>query len=118
MNKKELEAFAIEFAKGIKTEKDLNEFSQTLAKVTIEAVLNAELHEHLGYSRYEQSENSNSRNGSMSKTLKTDKSQIKIDTPRDRDGSFEPRLVKKNQTRFHGVSDKVPYLYAKGMSTR
>ena len=118
MNKKELEAFAIEFAKGIKTEKDLNEFSQTLAKVTIEAALNAELDEHLGYSRYEQSENSNSRNGSTSKTLKTDKSQIKIDTPRDRDGSFEPRLVKKNQTRFHGVSDQVLCLYAKGMSTR
>ncbi len=85
--------------------------------MTIEAALNAELDEHLGYSRYEQSENSNSRNGSTSKTLKTDESQIKIDTPRDRDGSFEPRLV-KNQTRFHGVGDKMPCLYAEGMSTR
>ena len=52
MNKKELQAFAREVAKGLKTEKDLNEFSQMLTKVTVEAALNAELEDHLGYARH------------------------------------------------------------------
>lgn len=52
MNKKELEAFAREAAKGLKTEKDLNEFSQMLTKVTVEAALNAELDDHLGYDKH------------------------------------------------------------------
>ena len=69
MNKKELQAFAREVAKGLKTEKDLNEFSQMLTKVTVEAALNAELEDHLGYARHAPSENANSRNGYSSKTL-------------------------------------------------
>lgn len=63
MNKKELEAFAREAAKTLKTEKDFNEFSQMLTKITVEAVLNAELDEHLGYDRHHASDNTNSRNG-------------------------------------------------------
>ena len=65
MNKKELQAFAREVAKGLKTEKDLNEFSQMLTKVTVEAALNAELEDHLGYARHAPSENANSRNVSI-----------------------------------------------------
>lgn len=63
MNKEELEAFAREAAKGLKTEKDLNEFSQMLTKVAVEATLNAELDDHLGYSKHEASSTDNSRNG-------------------------------------------------------
>ena len=63
MDKKELEAFAREAAKGIKSEKDLDDFRQILTKVTVEAALNAELEEHLGYARHEASKNLNSRNG-------------------------------------------------------
>ena len=63
MNKKELHAFAREVAKDLKTEQDLNEFSQMLTKVTVEAALNAELDDHLVYVRHEQSENDNGRNG-------------------------------------------------------
>ena len=59
MNKKELEAFAREAAKGLKREKDLNEFSQMLTKVAVEAALNAELDDHLGYSKHETSETDN-----------------------------------------------------------
>lgn len=118
MNKKELEAFAREAAKGLKTEKDLNEFSQMLTKITVEAALNAELEDHLGYSRHQQSEGSNSRNGFSTKTLKTEDGQFQLDTPRDREGSFEPRLVKKHQTRFTSMDDKILSLYAKGMTTR
>jgi len=61
MNKKELEAFAKEAAKGIKTEKDLNDFRQMLTKVTVETALNAELDDHLGYDKHAQSSQPNSR---------------------------------------------------------
>jgi len=118
MNKKDLEAFAREAAKGLKTQDDLKEFSQMLTKITVEAALNAELDDHLGYDRNEQSDNSNSRNGYTSKTLKTEDGQFKLDTPRDREGSFEPKLVKKGQTRFTSMDDKILSLYAKGLSTR
>lgn len=95
MNPKDLEAFAKEAAKGIKTEKDLDDFRKMLTKVTVEAALNAELEDHLGYEKHGQSGSSNSRNGSGRKRLKTEAGLVDIETPRDRDGSFEPQLVKK-----------------------
>lgn len=118
MNKKELEAFAREAAKGLKTEKGLNEFSQMLTKITVEAALNAELDDHLGYDKHRQSSTNNTRNGYTSKTLKTEEGPFELDTPRDREGSFEPQLVKKHQTRFTSMDDKILSLYAKGMTTR
>lgn len=118
MNKKELEAFAREAAKSIKSEKDLNDFRQMLTKVTVETALNAELDEHLGYDRHEINTSSNSRNGYTSKTLRTEDGQFEVNTPRDREGSFEPQLVKKQQTRFTSMDDKILSLYAKGMTTR
>ena len=75
MNRKELEAFAREAAKSIKTEKDLNSFSQMLTKVTVEAALNVELDEHLGYDKHQESATDNYRNGFSSKTLKTEDGQ-------------------------------------------
>ena len=118
MNKKELEAFGKKAAKNIKTPQDLTEFSQALKKVMVEAALNAELDEHLGYAKHEQSRSVNSRNGYSSKTVKTEDGPLELDTPRDRDSSFEPKLVKKHQTRFTAMDDKILYLYAKGMTTR
>lgn len=118
MNKQELEAFAKEAAKQIKSEGDLNEFRQMLTKVTVEAALNAELDDHLGYEKHAKSKTSNSRNGYSSKTIKTEEGQFELDTPRDREGSFEPELVKKQQTRFTSMDDKILSLYAKGMTTR
>lgn len=118
MNKKELEAFAKQAAKSIKTESDLTDFRKMLTKVTVEAALNAELDEHLGYSRHEQSSKDNYRNGYSSKTIRTEDGEVDLDAPRDRDSSFEPQLVKKNQTRFTSMDDKILYLYSKGMTTR
>ena len=118
MNKKELEAFAKEAAKSIKTEKDLTDFTHMLTKVAVEAALNAELDDHLGYDRHEKTNTDNSRNGFSSKTVRTEEGQFELDTPRDRDGSFEPQLVRKQQTRFTAMDDKILYLYAKGLSTR
>lgn len=118
MNKKELEAFAKQAAKSIKTESDLTDFRKMLTKVTVEAALNAELDEHLGYARHEQATKDNYRNGYSSKTIRTEDGEVDLDAPRDRDSSFEPQLVKKNQTRFTSMDDKILYLYSKGMTTR
>ncbi len=118
MNKKELEAFAKQAAKSIKTEADLTDFRKMLTKVTVEAALNAELDEHLGYARHEQSNKDNYRNGYSSKTIRTEDGEVDLDAPRDRESSFEPQLVKKNQTRFTSMDDKILYLYSKGMTTR
>jgi len=118
MNKEDLEAFAREAAKTLKTEKDLNDFRAMLTKVTVEAALNAELDDHLGYTKHEQSVSDNSRNGVSRKTLRTEDGQFELDTPRDRQGDFEPKLVKKHQTRFTSMDDKILFLYAQGMTTR
>lgn len=118
MNKEDLEAFAREAAKTLKTEKDLNDFRAMLTKVTVEAALNADLDDHLGYTKHEQSPSDNSRNGVTRKTLRTEDGQFELDTPRDRQGDFEPQLVKKHQTRFTSIDDKILFLYAQGMSTR
>jgi len=109
---------AREAAKTIKTEADLNDFRKMLTKVTIETALNVEMDDHLGYNRHEKSQISNSRNGFTSKTLKTEDGSFEVDTPRDRDASFEPQLVRKHQTRFASMDDKILSLYAKGMTTR
>lgn len=118
MKKEELEAFARETAKSLKTEQDLNDFSQMLTKITVEAALNAELDDHLGSDKHKLSVVSNSRNGYSKKVLRTEDGQFEIATPRDRDGSFEPQLVKKQQTRLTSMDSKILSLYAKGMTTR
>jgi putative transposase len=117
-NTKELEAFAKEAAKGIKIPQDLNDFSRMLKKITVEAALNAEMDEHLGYEKHAKSVVKNSRNSRTSKRIKTEDGEFDLDTPRDRDGSFEPKLVKKNQSRFTSMDEKILWLYAQGMSTR
>ena len=118
MNKKELQAIAEAAAKNIKTEDDLNQFRQMLTKITVETALNAELEDHLGFGKGEQSDAGNNRNGYTSKTLQTEAGQFELDTPRDRAGSFEPQLVKKHQRRFTSMDDKIIFLYAQGMTTR
>lgn len=118
MDKKALEAFAREAAKSIKTESDLDDFRKILTKVTVETALNAELDEHLGYQKHQSRTNSNSRNGYSGKSIITDDGEVDIDVPRDREASFEPQLVRKHQTRFQSMDDKILSLYAKGMTTR
>ena len=118
MKTEELKKIAQEAAKNIKTEQDLAEFQQMLTKVTVEAALNAELEDHLGYERHEKSDNANHRNGYSSKTVQTDVGQFELNTPRDRNGDFEPQMVKKGQRRFTAMDDKILFLYAQGMTTR
>ncbi|KOE76363.1 transposase [Vibrio parahaemolyticus] len=118
MDKKALEAFAREAAKSIKTESDLDDFRKMLTKVTVETALNAELDEHLGYQKHQARTSSNSRNGYSGKSIITDDGEVDIEIPRDREASFEPQLIRKHQTRFQSMDDKILSLYAKGMTTR
>ena len=118
MKKEDLLAIAQEAAKNIKTEHDLNALTQMLSKITIEAALNAELDDHLGYDKHDVTDSTNSRNGYTSKTIQTENGQFEINTPRDRNGDFEPKLVKKNQRRMPSVQDKVMHFYTTGLSTR
>ncbi len=83
----------------------------------VERVLQGELTHHLGYGRYEHAaKENNSRNGSSRKRLLTEDGVLDIEVPRDRQGSFEPKLIEKRQTRLDGFNDKIISLYAKGMS--
>ena len=91
-----------------------------LTAALVERALNAELSEHLGYEKNSPAGrgSGNNRNGTSSKTLKTDKGELPIEVPRDRNGSFEPVLLKKHQTHFDGFDDKILSMYARGMSVR
>lgn len=118
MDEKKLKALAAELAKGLKTEADLNQFSRLLTKLTVETALNAELTDHLGHEKNAPKKGSNTRNGYSSKTLLCDDGEIELNTPRDRENTFEPQLIKKNQTRITQMDSQILSLYAKGMTTR
>jgi putative transposase len=87
-----------------------------LSKRILEKALQIEMDNHLGYSRYDRSEFQNARNGAFQKTLITNNGTIELDVPRDRNGNFEPAIVKKKQSRVAGLDQKIVSLYAKGMS--
>ena len=120
MDHKKLQAMAEELAKDVKTPDDLNQLSAFLTKLTVEAALKGEMSHHLGYDKSElEGHNSgNSRNGYSSKKLKGDHGEIDLQTPRDRNSTFEPQLIKKGQSRITGMDEQILSLYAKGMSTR
>ena len=93
---------------------------QQLTKALVERALTGELTHHLGYEKHDTAgDNSgNSRNGTTPKTMRGKRGQVQIDVPRDRNAEFEPQLVKKGQTRFDGLDDKIISLYARGMTQR
>lgn len=87
-----------------------------LTKAILERALTAEMDDHLGYERYDRSDQNNSRNGSYPKNLLTDNGVVKLSIPRDREGEFEPAIIPKKRTRIEGLDQKILSLYAKGMS--
>jgi len=93
---------------------------QSLVKQTVEAFLEVEMEEHLGYPKYapEGRGSGNSRNGATPKTVRGDFGEVEIETPRDRNGDFDPRIVSKRQTSIGNFTDTVISLYARGMTTR
>lgn len=97
-----------------------NGLLKQLTKAIIERAMQAELTTHLGYEKHsvEGHNTGNSRNGTSSKRLKGDFGTLEVAVPRDREASFEPQLVPKGETRWHGFDDKILSLYARGMTTR
>jgi putative transposase len=97
-----------------------NGLLKQLTKKLVERALEAEMAEHLGHARHEPVANptGNTRNGKSRKTLKGEFGELPIEVPRDRHGSFEPRLIAKHQTRWTGFDDKILSLYARGMTVR
>jgi transposase-like protein len=91
-----------------------------VTKAVLERALGEELTEHLGYEKHDPAGrgSGNSRNGTTDKRLQTEIGGINLDVPRDRNGSFEPRIVRKGQTRLDGFNERIIALYARGLSTR
>jgi putative transposase len=97
-----------------------NGLLKQLTKAILERAMQAELSDHLGYDKHDPAgyNSGNSRNGKTRKKVKGEFGEIEVETPRDRDGSFEPKILPKHQTRFGGFDDKILSMYARGMSTR
>jgi putative transposase len=112
-----------ELLAGARTEEEIVGPGGLLSQLTkrlVERALEVEITDHVGYERHHEPPGGtgNSRNGSTSKRLITEHGEVPIDTPRDRDGSFSPKIVKKRQRRFEGFDDKILALYSRGLSTR
>src|SRR5437870_1666794 len=97
-----------------------NGLLKQLTKAILERALQAELTDHLGFERHDPAghHSGNSRNGSGRKALRGDFGELELETPRDRQATFEPKIVAKRQTRWTGFDDKIISMYARGMTTR
>jgi len=109
-----------ELVKGPMTPEQAQDLMLALNKAVIERIIGAEMNAHLGYppGAPKPPEQTNERNGSSGKTLLTDRGAVRIDVPRDRDGSFEPILIPKHERRFRGFDERIIAMYARGMSVR
>lgn len=116
----DVDALVASLADGGNVEEDLAAAVMELKKRVMERALEAEMTEHLGYEKHapEGYDGGNSRNGVGTKTVITDAGAVELAVPRDRNGSFEPRLVKKGQRRLKGFDDKLISLYARGLTVR
>ena len=119
MEHKRLQEIAQEIATTHNTQEALfgnQGLIKTLTAHVLEAALKGEMAAHLGYEKHQRTKSENARNGTSTKKLQTAQGALPIELPRDRQGSFEPQLVKKHQTRFEGLDHQIISLYAKGMS--
>jgi putative transposase len=112
-----------ELLAGAKSEEEIVGPGGLLSQLTqrlVERALEVELTDHLGYEPHREPPGGigNTRNGATSKTPQTEHGPVEINAPRDRDGSFEPKLVRKRQRRFEGFDERILALYSRGMSTR
>jgi transposase-like protein len=109
-----------QFGNGPMTAEAINAASLAFKKALIERALGGEMNHHLGYSpgASKPAAVTNQRNGKGAKTVLTEDGPIRIEVPRDRDGSFEPLLIPKHERRFTGFDDKIVAMYARGMTVR
>jgi putative transposase len=108
---------------GYKKPEDIigeNGLLKQLTKAILERALTAEMSDHLGYEKHDPAghHRGNTRNGKSAKTLRGDFGELELETPRDRQATFEPKIVAKRQTRWTGFDDKIISMYARGMTTR
>src|SRR5215216_1590614 len=112
-----------ELLAGARTEEEIVGPGGLLAQLTkrlVERAIEVELTDHLGYEPHAEPPGGagNARNGTTSKTLATEHGPVRIDAPRDRKATFEPRIVRKRQRRFEGFDEKIIALYSRGLSVR
>jgi putative transposase len=112
-----------ELLAGARSEEEIIGPGGLLAQLTkrlVERAMEVELADHLGYAPHQEPPGGtgNTRNGSSPKTLLTEHGAVRINAPRDRNGSFEPAIVRKRQRRFEGFDEKILALYSRGLSTR
>lgn len=109
-----------QFVQGPMTAEAIQDVSMAFKKALIERALGGELSHHLGYvpGGDKPAEVNNHRNGSTGKTVLTEDGPLRIEVPRDREGSFEPLLIPKHERRFTGFDDKIVAMYARGMTVR
>ena len=103
----------------IETAGDLSTALKDMFKDALQEMMNAEFDSSMGYSKYDKtSEKTNYRNGSTKKKLKSEFGEFDFETPRDRNGEFEPKIVPKNKRDVSGIEDKIISLYGRGLTTR
>ena len=109
-----------QFVTGLMSPEAVQTASMAFKKALIERALGAELSHHLGYppGAAKPEDAGNHRNGSTGKTVLTEDGPVRIEVPRDREGSFEPVLIPKHERRFTGFDDKIVAMYARGMTVR
>lgn len=117
-SKEQVKAFVKE--NNLKTMDDVQSALKELFAETLQSMLEAELDTELGYEKHNVKKKSttNSRNGKTKKTVTSEYGEVEIAVPRDRNGEFEPVIVKKHQSTVTGIEDQIIAMYAKGVSTR
>ncbi|MGN7472444.1 IS256 family transposase, partial [Brevibacillus sp. SAFN-007a] len=106
--------------KNMRSVDDVQSALKDLFADTIQEILEAEIESSLGYAKHDMKNKrtTNSRNGYSKKTVRSEYGDVDIQVPRDREGDFEPTIVKKHQSNVTGIEDQILALYAKGVSTR
>ena len=102
----------------IETADDIQEALKDLLGGTIKSMMEAEMTDHLGYEKSERSDSDNYRNGTKTKTVRSKYGEFEVDVPKDRNGTFEPQVVKNRQKDISGIDDKIISMYARGLTTR
>lgn len=100
----------------IKTAEDIQDALKDLLGGTIKSMMESEMTDHLGHPKSARSHLENYRNGL--KTVRSKYGEFKVDVPKDRNGTFEPQIVKNRQKDISGIDDKITSMYAKGLTTR
>lgn len=102
----------------IETAEDIQDALKDLLCGTVKEMLEAEMDNHLGYGKYERSDETNYRNGTKPKSVRSKYGEFEVDVPQDRQSSFEPQIVPKRKKDISAIDDKIISMYAKGMTTR